>query len=205
MNEITPKFNIYEQLGYLSTGGILVILVVFSNSFLKLGLPSIILNVGNLLIWILIVYFLGHLLQSMTNFLAKIWIIKYWFEENKGRKTENQESITKDIKQKFNLGENADSEAWEICYLFSLSKDETNQINQFNSQYGMYRGWSLIFLINGLGYLVIFFVTKLDSPLILLISIISLFVSYLFRQRSKRFWQYIGAKVYATYALHKEK
>ena len=203
MNEITPKFNIYEQLGYLGTGGILAVLIVFNNFFFEIGLPLPVLTATNLLVWVLVIYFFGHLLQALTNFFTKIWIIKYWFEEYKGRKTENQESIIRGIKQKFNLHENADIEAWEICYLFALSKDETNQINQFNSQYGMYRGWSLLFLLNALFYVVLFFTTKSHCIHLLLFFAGSLFVSYLFRLRFKRFWEYIGTKVYATYALYK--
>ncbi len=83
MNNLNLKFNIYDQLGYLLVGSILVLVAYFDSILLDIYyLPK--LNLSTFIIWIIITYFLGHFVQMIANIFIK---------EKKENFSENQKQL----------------------------------------------------------------------------------------------------------------
>ena len=66
---ISNKFSFYDQIGYLLVGSIALLLIA-GNMWLTNGsesLPSFALQI--ILVWMVVAYFLGHLVQSVANII----------------------------------------------------------------------------------------------------------------------------------------
>jgi hypothetical protein len=83
--------------------------------------------------------------------------------------------------------------------MFSSAKDITGQIQTSNAFYGLYRGWLVVFIFQSifLLYRLIIHFSLLDLSYFLL----SLLISYVFYNRSVRFWKYIKVKVLQNFVI----
>lgn len=196
--KIFSKFNLYDQIGYLMVGSITVLIIVMDTKFFYgFGVPY--LNINNFIIWFIIVYFLGHLIQALSNLINKIPLLNFLIRENKKEFNKDQREILKEAKGFFKLKSQNNNMIWNVCYLYALSKDTTGQIQAFNAYYSMYRGWLVIFTLE-----TIFLLIQLINNLNLFnFSLLfgSTLASIIFYIRSKRFWNYLTDKVLQIYII----
>lgn len=189
-NKLFSKFNTYDQIGYLLVGSIALLLIYSDALLLNYTLPK--LDLGSAVIWLIVAYFLGHIIQAVANVFIK---------EKKADFNQQEKSILNTAKKFFNTEEISDHETWNLCYMAALAKDATGQISSFNAYYSLYRGWLMLFIFQSvflLIHLVFFF--HLLSTLWLIISVL---LALLFYRRSKRFYTYLRTKVLQTFLLIK--
>lgn len=192
MNDFLNKISLYDQLGYIAVGGMFYGFVWYDLSYFNIKLDTI---ASNTFMVAVIVYFLGHMAQAIANQFIK---------ENKTTYSETSEKILTDIKTYFSVPNSSDGEAWNICYLWAIGNDKTGHINAFNANYGLYRGWSVVLTMQAIVFfsLIIYEATNCNFILSNLIGLIacSLF-GLLALKRSKRFYKYLGDKVFQTFII----
>lgn len=196
--QVFSKFNLYDQIGYLMVGSIAIIIFLFDIKFFY-NFPIPELNLNTFLVWFIVVYFLGHLIQSISNLISKITFINALVKEDKKDFSDEEKEILKDAKEFFKSKFKDNDSLWNVCYLFSLSKDSTGQIEAFNAYYSMYRGWLLIFIFQTIFMLYFLFVKF--NLINLDLFLISLLITIVFYFRSKRFWNYLRKKVLQAYII----
>lgn len=190
-NKIFSKFNIYDQIGYLLVGSVGFI-VIIANLYLignSILIPPF--NIENFLVWFIIAYFLGHIIQAIANLFIK---------ENKTNFSAHEKEILKEAAKYFKVEKYSLNEIYSLCYMLSSARDVTGQVQSFNSYYSLYRGWMIIFIINSIFTLVIF-ILNWFSLLYLLIFIFSCILVWLFYKRLKRFYLYSRNKVLDTFII----
>jgi|Wag4MinimDraft_1082647.scaffolds.fasta_scaffold00816_2 hypothetical protein len=182
-----PKFNVYDQIGYLLVGSIGLLVIYVDSIFLNFKFPKFDLDTS--IIWVVVAYFLGHMVQAVANVFIR---------ENKEDFNEQEKRILKIMEEFYGIKALSLSygEIWNLCYMISLAKDITGQISSFNAYYSLYRGWLIIFAIESvflLIHLILFF--NLSRLIWLMISFSLTVLCY---QRSKRFYRYLKTKVIHT-------
>lgn len=199
--KVFSKFNIYDQIGYLMVGAIALLVLVFNGAyFFKLAIP--LFDINTFLVWFIIVYFLGHLIQGVANVISDIQWLQFLMPENKEDFNKQEKEILEHAKTYFGLEKQDESKLWSFCYMFSNAKDITGQVQAFNAYYSLYRGWLVIFILESLflfGFLFVIF--NLEKILLLLASV---FLAFIFYRRSKRFWEYTKDKVFQTFVIVKK-
>lgn len=69
MNQTFSKFNLYDQIGYLLVGSV-ALLLVYGNSIL-FGIKAPDFSLSNSPLWLIVSYFVGHLIQAIANTVIK--------------------------------------------------------------------------------------------------------------------------------------
>jgi hypothetical protein len=190
MNQIFSKFNLYDQVGYLLVGSIASVVAYADFVLLDAKFPEF--NALTLPIWLIVAYFLGHVIQAIANLVIK---------EKKGEFSDSEKAILETAKTYFGLEKASDGEVWNLCYMLASAKDVTGHVQTFNAFYSLYRGWLVVFAIETIfiaGYAVHSYAA---TKLILLL--LSLALAVLFHRRLKRFNGYFRGKVLQTYILVK--
>lgn len=204
-NKIFSKFNIYDQIGYLMVGAIALIIFAFDAVyFFKASVP--LFNLNTFLIWFVIAYFLGHLIQGIANLIGDIEIrkkkpLQFLIPEEKRHFDEAQREILQQARNYFKLQNTNESKLWNLCYMFATAKDITKQVQSFNSYYSLYRGWLVIFVLESL-FLLYFLIVKHNWQM-LFWFLGSIFLAFIFYRRSRRFWEYTKDKVLETFIIVK--
>ena len=72
-NQILSKFNVYDQVGYLMVGSISLIVLYLDSLFLNIRYPKFDLNSS--IIWLIVTYFLGHILKEFYNKFKDIGVL----------------------------------------------------------------------------------------------------------------------------------
>ncbi len=182
-----PKFNVYDQIGYILVGSIGLMVIYLDCVLLNIPFPKF--ELESAIIWLVVAYFLGHVVQAIANVVVR----------EKRVFTKKEKELLSEAKKFFEVSGASDEETWNLCYMMVLGKDMTGQISLFNAYYGMYRGWLIIFIIESLfliGYVVL-------SPnffsMVLLVA--SIFLIILFYKRAKRFYNYLKIKVLQSFLL----
>lgn len=190
MNHIFSKFNIYDQIGYLLVGSIALLVTYFDFLILRIRFPNF--DLTSLPLWIIVGYFLGHLIQAIANVFIR---------EKKENFSDREKELLNIARGYFNLENFSDPEIWNLCYMLTSAKDITGQIQAFNAYYSLYRGWFIVFTIESLFIMghTIFGFTYLKIPLLIL----SLAIAVLFYRRSNRFYNYLQSKVLQTFVVTK--
>lgn len=192
MNDFLNKISLYDQLGYIAVGGMFYGFVWFDFSYFGIKLDAI---SSNTFLIAVLVYFLGHMAQAISNQFIK---------ENKTIYSEGQKKVLVDIKKFFNIFESSDAEAWNTCYLWAIGHDKTGHINIFNANYGLYRGWAVVL---GIQTLIFFALIVYDATCCMFAhsNLVGLILCLLFGlltfKRSKRFYKYLGDKVFQTFII----
>lgn len=187
--QILSKFNIYDQVGYLMVGSISLIVLYFDSLFLDIEFPKFDLNSS--IIWLIVTYFLGHIIQSIANIIIK---------EKKEDFNEKEKKILEIAKDFFDVKNLSESEIWSLCYMMASAKDITGQINTFNAYYSLYRGWFVIFVLEST-FLLLLNIFKWFNFAYLILFLSSAFLTILFFRRKKRFYSYLKTKVLQTFIL----
>lgn len=196
--KIFSKFNLYDQIGYLMVGSIAALIFVSDAKFFY-GFRFSDLNINNFIIWFVIIYFLGHLIQALANIINKIPIVNFLIKEDKEKFSIDQKIILKNVKKFFKLKSQNNNLIWNVCYLYALSKDTTGQIQSFNAYYSMYRGWLIIFLLQSI--FVLYILIKEFNIQNISLFLISTLIMWIFYIRSRRFWEYLTNKILRTYII----
>ena len=188
--QVFSKFNVYDQIGYLLVGSIALLVIYLDTILLNYKFPKFDLRVA--IIWLIIAYFLGHIIQAVANVFIK---------EQKEDFNDQEKGILDTAKEFFGIKELSDGEIWNLCYMTALAKDVTGQISSFNAYYSLYRGWLVVFTFESVFLLirVILFFSLANIAWL----IISLVLVILFYRRSKRFYTYLRAKVLQTFLIIK--
>lgn len=190
MNNAFSKFNVYDQIGYLLVGAVVLMLAYINFSVFDISFPDF--NLTNLPLWIVVAYFFGHVIQAVANILIR---------EKKEDFSEREKEILDLARKYFGLEKGSDGEIWNLCYMFASAKDISGQIQAFNSYYSLYRGWFIVFALESLlitGYILYSF-TLIKVVFLFICSVIAI----LFYRRLKRFSNYLRIKVLQTFILIK--
>jgi len=188
--QIFSKFNVYDQIGYLLVGAIGLLVLYLDTVLLNYKFPKFDLTTA--IIWLIVAYFLGHVIQAVANVFIK---------EKKEDFNEQEKEILKTAKEFFGIKDLSEGEIWNLCYMIALAKDITGQINSFNAYYSLYRGWLMIFTIES-AFLLVSVILCFNLPTMIWLIVSSLLV-VLFYRRSKRFYNYLRAKVLQTFLIIK--
>jgi len=187
-NKIFSKFSFYDQFGYILVGSIALLVAFFDVWILKYQIPKI--NGVDLVVLVIVAYFLGHLIQSLANLVIK---------EKRDDFSEQEKEILNIVRENFNLKEKSDNEVYRFVNMISLGKDFSGQVETFNAYYSLYRGWLIVFVIQSiflLNYNI--FAFNLKGLIFLVISII---VAVLFYLRKKKFYKYSREKTLQTFLI----
>lgn len=191
-NFIFSKFNIYDQIGYLMVGSVGLLVLAFS--FYLFGvtymMPSFDLN--NSLLWFIIAYLFGHVLQAIANIFIK---------ENKVSFSDSEKEILERAKAYFNVVKQSWGEVYSLCYMSSSAKDITGQVQSFNAYYSLYRGWMMVFGLNSVSMLILN-INHWFSLGYFSFFVLSIILTWLFYNRSKRFYSYSRAKTLQTFLIN---
>jgi len=200
-NKIFSKFNLYDQIGYLMVGAVVLLLLVFNASyFFQATTPPF--NLDTFLVWFIVAYFLGHLIQGIANLINSIKLLRFLLPEDKENFDDKQKEVLGQAKEYFELQKQDESRLWNFCYMFASAKDITGQVQAFNSYYSLYRGWLIVFILEAL-FLLYLLISNYDWKTLLLF-ITSVFLAIIFYRRSKRFWNYTRNKVLETFIVVKK-
>ena len=199
IKDIPLKLNLYDQLGYLMVGAIAILILVF-DVVRFYGVNVSTFSLENFLIWFITAYFLGHLIQGIANLLSDTPILRHFMEENKDDFDEREKEILDQVGEFFKLNKNDFKKTFEVCMMFATTKDITGQVQIFNATYSLYRGWSMVFFLQSFFLVYLWF--SLGSAILLLL-IISIFLTWIFYRRSKRFWKHTRNKILETFVVVK--
>lgn len=188
--QVFSKFNVYDEIGYLLVGSIALLVIYLDTILLNYKFPKFDLRAA--IIWLIIAYFLGHIIQAVANVFIK---------EQKEDFNDQEKRILDTAKEFFGIKELSDGEIWNLCYMTALVKDVTGQISSFNAYYSLYRGWLMVFTFESVFLLIRVILFFSLANIVWLI--ISLVLVILFYRRSKRFYTYLRAKVLQTFLIIK--
>lgn len=190
-NKIFSKLNLYDQIGYVLVGAIALLLATLDVWLLKSSTPK--LNGSNLIIWFIIAYFTGHIVQAIANIFIK---------EEKENFSESDRRILNEARKFFDLKKEPDSTIYSLCYMLTLAKDLTGHVQLFNAYYSLYRGWFITIMLQ-LIFLVYYFGASFYDLKALFLIISFILVAILFRRRSIRFYRYSREKTLQTFLIIK--
>ena len=188
--QMFSKFNVYDQIGYLLVGSIGLLIIYLDTILLNYKFPKF--DLETVIIWLIVAYFLGHIIQAVANVIIR---------EKKEDFNEQEKRILDIAEISFGIKELSDGEIWNLCYMTALAKDITGQITSFNAYYSLYRGWLMIFIIESV-FLLVYVILFFSLPTIIWLMVSFLLV-VLFYRRSKRFYRYLRAKVLQTFIIIK--
>lgn len=190
-NPIISKFNLYDHIGYLLVGSVGLMIIFFDFNLLNVNYPIPSLDLENSLVWIIAAYLFGHILQAVANMFIK---------ENKTDFSESEKEILEKANKYFEVNKQSAGETYSLCYMLSSAKDITGQVQSFNAYYSLYRGWMIIFILESI-FLVFINIMKWFSFGYLVLLFLTLFISWLFYKRSKRFYAYSRGKTLQTFII----
>ncbi len=169
-------------------------LMVLSLSFYLFGVIYIIpfFNLDNSLLWVIVAYLFGHVLQAISNIFVK---------ENKVNFSDSEKEILERASAYFNVTKQTWGEVYSLCYMSSSAKDITGQVQSFNAYYSLYRGWMIVFGLNSISMLILSIIHWFSFSYLSLF-ILSVILTWLFYNRSKRFYNYSRGKTLQTFLLN---
>jgi hypothetical protein len=198
--KIFSKLSVYDQFGYLMVGAIALFVLTFNAVyFYKLDIPPF--NLNNFLVWFIVAYFCGHLIQGVANFIGVVPLFRRLVKEPKDDFSKKEEEILNQVSDFFGLDKTDSKRAFGVCMTFTTAKDITGQVQIFNATYSLYRGWLTIFFLQSLFLLYQYLLSY--SAIILLQFAISIFLTLIFYRRARRFWRYIRDKIFETFIVAK--
>ncbi|OGE75244.1 MAG: hypothetical protein A3K07_00255 [Candidatus Doudnabacteria bacterium RIFCSPHIGHO2_01_43_10] len=198
--KIFSKFNVYDQIGYLMVGAITAAVLIFNTSyFYNIDIPPF--SLDSFLLWFIIAYFFGHLIQGVANVINGIPLLSYLIREDKTDFNDNEKEILEQAKSYFGLDKQDNNKLWGLCYMLASGKDITGQVQAFNAYYSLYRGWFVVFFLESL-FLFGHLTSSFNHPKLYLL-LLSIFLAIIFYRRAKRFWKYTRDKVLETFVVVK--
>lgn len=203
MKDVLNKLNIYDQFGYILVGLFQLMIIYITYLIIEdltiNNLFNIELSVIGSLGLTFICYFLGHIIQALANIFTK---------ENKDNNEFNKDILERG-KNFFNLEKSiSNSKVFTYCYLYSLSNDFSGHISLFNSIHSFYRGLYMSASISAVVYLGLVIPMKFMKDIELysdlwfwIVFLLLVGQAFLFRNRRKRFFKYLGDKTLITFDI----
>lgn len=189
--EISSKFSLYDQIGYLLVGSVALLLVA-GNFWLIEGARSLpTFALGTTVVWLIVAYLIGHIVQAIANIFIR---------ENKHSYSEADKAVLDDVRRYFDNPDWNDKQAFQHCYILACGRDIAGHVAAFNAYYSLYRGWSLLFAGESIFLAIAVWGTKGELQWILLL-ISCLLVTILMFRRRKRYWDYVTAKTLQTFVV----
>lgn len=188
---VLSRLSLYDHFGYLLVGAIALLvgaldLWVFGNPAL---IPS--LDAATAVVWLVVAYFAGHLIQSVANLIIK---------ENKTTFSESEKEVLNQARAYFGMEKQSDNEVYLLCYMLGTANDVTGQVQAFNANYSLYRGWFVVFCVQSIVLLVIGMLRWPDGAIFGCL-VASVFVAWLMNRRARRFYGYSRGKTLQTFIL----
>ena len=192
------EFSFYEFVAILVPSAILLYAVqlilehAYQKQIVDFG------KLGETVIFVIICYGVGHIIQSLGNFFENIvWFVyggmptKWLIHKNKFNKYLFEQSlnqrIVEQVKKKFG---NDIEDYGRVTYNLLFQKDKTKRIDIFNGNYSLFRGLAVSFLI----------ITVLCSYyLVWQLSLVALVISLLATVRMIRFAKYYATETFMTF------
>lgn len=190
-NRIFSRFDVYDQFGYLFVGGIALVVVALGLFLLEKLRYVEALSDQSFLVWLVVAYFLGHVMQAVANIFIR---------ENKTDFSDSEKETLEEARKYFEEEEKPLEEIYSLCYMVSLARDATGHVKAFKACYGLYRGWTVVFALNSLFMLCAVF-RDWPSPTCASILVVSVLTTVLLYNRSKRFYGYSRRKTLHTFVI----
>jgi len=192
------EFSFYEFVAILVPSAILLYAVqlilehAYRKQIVDFG------KLGETVIFIIICYGVGHIIQSLGNFFENIvWFVyggmptKWLTHKNKFNKYLFEQSlnqrIVRQVKKKF--GDDIEDYG-RLTYNLLFQKNKTKRIDIFNGNYSLFRGLAVSFLI--IAGLCLYYLTWQ-------LSLIALVPSLLATVRMIRFAKYYATETFTTF------
>jgi len=188
------KLNLYEQIGYLMTGAVAVTLVLWDFQLADAAKAFPQIDLGQSVLVFIGAYVAGHFAQVLSNYVVP-------YPKKSFSNLEKQ--ILKRVREYLSLT-CSDDETMGFTMMLAQTSDTTGQVGAFNANYGLYRGWSVIFLCQAIVMAVISVLhpSVWSAPWgqieLECMAEASAAVSWLFLKRAMRFNRYYRSKVFQT-------
>ncbi|MCD6249285.1 MAG: hypothetical protein J7J98_02990 [candidate division Zixibacteria bacterium] len=131
---VSSKFSLYDQVGYLLVGSVLLLLAAF-DIWLLTGVDLTAFELQAALVLIVVAYLLGHIVQAVANIVIK---------EKKDEYSDTQKGTLQEVREYFGFPDWNDREAFQHCYILVCARDVAGHVAAFNAYYSLYRGWFLL-------------------------------------------------------------
>jgi len=190
-DKILSKFSFYDNIGYLLVGSISLLVLALDLFLLNLSklIPSF--DVQSIVLWLITAYFLGHIFQAIANIVIK---------ENKTEFSDEDKELLDEAKTYFGLKKSSYGQIYNYCYMLASVKDITGQVQSFNAYYSLYRGWTIVFLLESI-FLVILNLLKWRNDSWIILFLTSIIITILLFKRLKRFYIYSRVKTLQTFVI----
>lgn len=191
------KLNLYEQIGYLMTGAVALMLIFLNFHLVYPNSKLFQFNLGQSVLVFLGAYTIGHLTQALSNYLIPYPHKSFSALEKK---------ILKRVRNYLKL-DCGDEQTMGFAMMLAQTSDSTGQVGAFNANYGLYRGWAIIFFCQAIAVAVIaeFNPSIWGAPWgqiwLEIIAVVSAIISWLFLQRAIRFNRYYRSKVFQVVTI----
>lgn len=185
------KLSLYDQLGYFLVGSI-GLMVIGLDYYLISGsnLPEI--STSNILMYAIGAYFIGHLIQAISNLLIK---------EDKSTFSDSDKRMLDDVRGYFGKADLSDRDTYALAYFQGCGNDPSGQVQAFNANYSLYRGWTSIFIIESVFCVAVLLFLQYSST-VLVMLILSIMLSFLFYKRRRRFYMYCREKTLQNFIIN---
>lgn len=185
-NKTFSKFNLYDQSAYILVGsvglGYIAIFITFANYPVKI--PDI--QISNSILWLIAAYYYGHIIQAIANIFIK--------EDKSSNFTDSEKKVLDDAKNFFKSNDASYNSLFQLCYQKVLKGDNSLNILPFAANYGLYRGWLVVNILQLILFIFLLVTTRFSSKILIVLLFFSL-ISFLFYRRKNRFFKYLIAKV----------
>jgi hypothetical protein len=101
--QVFSKFNVYDQIGYLLVGSIGLLVIYLDTVLLNYEFPKFDLKTA--IIWLIVAYFLGHIIQAVANVIIR---------EKKEDFNQQEKRILKIAEEFYGIKELPDGEIWNL-------------------------------------------------------------------------------------------
>lgn len=163
------KLTLYDFLGFIIPGTLCLLLFYwFLISFLSYPISLSLSSIGDSILFLVVSYSMGHIVQSLGNRLEYKLIDKWggWYsdtilENNNDHYTnEFKTNIKEYIQNRFNLSYDVENEEqqlirkneiFNLCYSTILQENMAPHTEIFNGHYGLYRG---LLTVSWIGFII---------------------------------------------------
>ena len=184
-NKIFSKFNLYDQFAYLLVGsvGLGYIAVFVGLADYSFKIPA--LEISNSILWLISAYYYGHIIQAIANIIIR---------EDKSNFSDSEKEVLDDAKVFFESKNTDYNFLFQLCYQKVLKGDNSLSILTFVANYGLYRGWFVVNILQTLLFLFLLVSSWFSFKILIVLLLFSL-LSFLFYKRKNRFFTYLRTKV----------
>jgi hypothetical protein len=215
MNSFFNKLSIYDLLGYIIPGSLIIL--VLNDFFTNVLNEKFIIDISNgtiveSIVFVIISYFLGTIIHELSQIIEKYIFKKIWggfpsekflLKDDKKYSVEFKNKMISLIESEYDIHldntKNKNQEAFNLIYSTVQKLDGKDKIQLFNTIYGMCRS-----LFSGVIVIIPFYLFRVclksgDYVVNLVYIVIFSLSSYLLFRRCKRFSERFADYVYRDF------